>query len=560
MNFPSFPSLWNVFANPFFRRHAVARLRPWTLLAWVFVSQVVTGFAWISAVCLYLRLQDRARFQFDFASPEFQGLMKQHGGNAFLIGWLVVLVIQTVILLFKGTFSVATGVAREANEGMIEAQLLTPTPTGHKVLGQLLGLPILEIVVAAQLTLWAGLSAALGGLSPAMMAKVYLILGTSALLHHGMGLLAGTLIRQKVIAGTISQVAVFLIHFLMPSLGKAGIGLISHLGIVSGISHEIASACPDAFEPHGFISPDLIPRPVELFVWQVSVSGYGWGVMVSLLAFLLTILARRWNDPGSQLLGKIGTPLLAAWVLTLTCGEFLPGFWRGEGILGSQGVTARIIIEDKKGDLQSLLFANAWIASFATLLGIFSLTLAGSLVPSAESRLRFSLSARRTWWSDGRNALPWVLLISLMAAAAWSWVTSVLLRDAPMQGGEAFGWMKILRVTAALVVPSFAFHSLVACRGWGSALMTAFVAWLMPLMASAIGLLLGANPLGWPLWLANFSGLALPAFGTVDERWGQSMSNAQLALYTSLIIHVLATLWCLWTARASRKGEELLPS
>lgn len=545
----AFPSLWNLPANPVFRRHAVSRLRPWRVAVWLVITQVVTAFVWIVMVLGYLHSQSRGALEIDFASPAFQRLLEKHGSNAFLCGWLAVLVIQGILVVLKGTFSVATGVAREANEGMIESQRLAPLPTGHKVVGQLLGLPLLDNLLALLLIPWAIASAWLGGLSPAMMGKVYLIFATSALFHHAVGLVAGTLIRQKILAGTISQVLVILLHFALPFFGGFGIGLISHLGMETAILYEIASATPQMLEPRGFMPPEVIPPPVDFFRWEIAVSGYHWIITVTGLAAILVMLARRWNDQDSQLLGKAGTTVLAIWMLVLTCGELLPGFARGEGLsevfdsdnprLAMRRASANVIP----------LFGLLWMAGFTLVLGLINLLLTATLVPSPEARSRSRHLARVPWWSDGRSAVPWVVVLSLLFAVAWCVVVGTLLRETPAMRGVMLETTDMGWIAASLVVPALAAHSLVLWRGWKVALFAGFTCWVVPLMIACVGVLMSVDPDGWPKWVAGVSGLVLPGYGALGEVGNLPWVNCRPVFHASLTLHALATAFFLFKAR-----------
>jgi hypothetical protein len=550
MTVPDFPSLWNLPANPVFRRHAVSRMRPWRFIVWFVITQVVAAFVWSVLVLAYLQLQGQGRVEIDFASPAFQRLLEKHGTNAFLCGWLGVLVIQGLLVVLKGTFSVATGVAREANEGMIDSERLAPLSTGHKVVGQLLGLPLLENVLAVLLIPWAAASAWLGGLSPVMMGKVYLIFATSALFHHAVGLVAGTLIRQKILAGTISQVSVIVLHFVLPFFGGFGIGLISHLGMEQGILCEIASATPQMLQPKGFCPPEMIRPPIDFFRWEIAVSGYHWIITVTALAALLTMLVRRWNDQESQLLGKAGTALLAAWMLVLTCGELLPGFSRGHGLAdlfgGSRGLELAVSREGYSG---APLLGVLWIAGFALVLGLINLLLTATLVPSSEARARCRHLVRAPWWSDGRSAIVWVVLLSLFSAAAWCLVAGTLLRETPAMRGVDLETTDMAWMAASLLAPALAAHALVLWRGWRVALFAGFALWVVPLMIAVVGVLMSVEPDSWPMWVAGMSGLALPGYGSFGEVAGLPFMNCRAVFHVSLALHAIAAVVFLFNAR-----------
>ena len=531
MNVPDFPSLWNLPANPVFRRHAVSRLRPWRFIVSLVISQVVAAFAWVVAVLIYLQAMGKGRVEFDFGSPAFQRFLEKHDTNAFLCGWLAVLVIQGLLVVLKGTFSVATGVAREANEGMIDSERLAPLTTGHKVIGQLLGLPLLENMLALLLIPWAAASAWLGGLSPVMMAKVYLIFATSALFHHAVGLVAGTLIRQKILAGTISQVLVIVLHFVLPFFGGFGIGLLSHLGMEVAIIYEIASSAPEMIRPKGLFPPEVVAAPVDFFRWEIAVSGYHWIITVTALAALLTMLVRRWNDDGSQLLGKVGTALLAAWMLVLTCGELIPEFRRDHG----QELAKLLSVDSPQ------FAAVVWIAGFALVLGLINLLLTSTLVPTAEARARCRHLVRPPWWNDGKSSLPWVVLLSLFAAVAWCVVVRAILREMPGLEMVEFKLPDMLWVTASLVVSACAAHSLVLWKGWKVATFAGFALWVVPLMIAIVGALMLVPLDGWPLWVAGMSGLVLPGYASMAEVAGIHLADFRAAFHVSLALHAIAT-------------------
>jgi hypothetical protein len=552
MNPPGFPSLWNLAANPVFRRHAVSRLRPWRFVVWLVVTQVIAAFLWTVAVLAYLQVQHQGNLVVDFTSAEFHRAIERHGTSAFLCGWFAILVLQGLLVVMKGTFSVATGVAREANEGMIESQRLVPLPTGHKVAGQLLGLPLLENLLALLLLPWALASAWLGDLPLAMMGKVYLVFATSALFHHAVGLGAGTLIRQKILAGTISQVLVILLHFMLPFFGGFGIGIISHLGMETAILHEIVSATPDILQPRGFYPPDAIPLPVDFFRWEIGVSGYHWIITVAALAALLAMLRRRWNDHESQMLGKAGTTLLAAGMLVLTCGELIPGFTRGDGLDTLLDRRSTGILIRSAGAESIVLLGQLWSCAFVLVLGLINLLLTSTLTPSPEARARSRHRPGEPWWSDGRSALPWVALLSLMAAAAWCLVVHALLRHTPAMERVPLGAAEAAWIAAALVVPALTAHSLVLWRGWKVALFAAFALWLVPLMVAFVGVLVSPSPDGWPKWVAGISGLVLPGYASLAEVGGPPGFQVTAVFRASLFLHAAACAVFLVMARLRR--------
>lgn len=539
-----YPSLWNVFANPMFRRYAASRLRPMRVLSWLFITQVLVGFLWITTVLAYFRTKSFGGFHVDFQAPAFQALLRDHGASASLIGWSAVLIVQGLLVIMKGTFSVAVGVAREANEGMIESQRLTPLPIAHKVVGQLLGLPLLETVVAASLLPWSLLSWWLGGLSASMMVKVYVLLATSAVFHHSIGLVAGTVIRQKILAGTISQMLVVALHFILPLFRGVGIGMISYLGVEAAIQHEIVVNTPQAMMPHGILSDRWIHSPVRFFQWDVELPGYHWLLTVSALAFLIAILVRRWRDENAQLLGKVGTTLVVVWLLTLTSGELLPN-------LAQQGMDS-VLPNNRRMHMigqipEAMLVAGVlWMMGFGALLGLLNLLFVSSITPSPEARVRVMRQRvhggekQAGWLADGRDALLWVVALSLLMAVAWSQLTQGMLHAPDVAKGHSLSAGSILWLMASLVVPACVWHALALWRGWKQTLLIGFAVWVIPLMIVTIGGLMSANLNTWPKWVGGLSGLTLPAYALSSELDLLQGYDFRLVFHVSLAMHAVA--------------------
>jgi hypothetical protein len=540
MNHRSEPSLWNLPANPLFRRYAAARLRIVRLIVWVILSQVITGFLWALAVLIYLISMNPAQISFELGTPAFDSLLEEHGQIAFLIGWMMVLIVQGVIVIMKGTFSVATGAARESNEGMMDGIHLTPLSTSRKIVGQLLGLPILENLIAIQLLPWVGLSAVLGGLPLEMIGKVYLLFASSALFHHAIGLVAGTIIRQKILAGTLAQLCVILLHFVLPTFGKFGIGVISHLGVEPAIYHTIVRAVPSVTKPEFFQSNEELSSTVSFFRWEFLIPGYHWVITISALAILVVILARRWNDRRSLLLGKVGVAVSVCWILTLTCGELLPKF---EG--GNIPVEFAGRVPGEVGQM--------WVLGFGMMLGILNLVFVSLLVPSREARIRVE---NERWWGDGRDALPWVLGISLMSIVAWC----LLIRA--MNSGD-FGSMPleftdVFVLSCSIMIPAVSWYAFVLWQGWKRALCIGFIVGVLPLMISILGALVSASPDGWPKWFGGASLLVMPGYAAA---WRMpSMTNLHFGsvFLTSALCYTVATVFISRSARLLAQPRRFL--
>ncbi len=294
MNAPHCPPWWQIWSNPILRRYATARLRLLPVAAWSLIVQPLAAFLWLAIYFSFEKRTDQS--------------------HAALAAWIPILVLQGLIWLLKGTFSVAVGIAREGAEGLSETQRLTPLSSWHKVVGYLFGLPILETTLVASLLPWTVVSMVLGHIPWAVVCRVHLLLVTSAVLHHSIGLMAGTVIQQKIVAGTVSQLLVITLHFIVPLFSRFGLGPLGHLGVERAISAELLPL-------QGIATP---PSTVRFFDYHLSLTGYTWTVMSVLIAFLLQVIWRRWQRADAHLLSKPQALMFSAWIIVMSLGETIP--------------------------------------------------------------------------------------------------------------------------------------------------------------------------------------------------------------------------------------------
>ena len=120
---------WQIWSNPIFKRYTRSRLRPAPLITWIVIVLTLTATLF---------------FLFYYAS-EYR--LKGSPSAAAQDACIPVLFIQMLILLFMGTGSVAGGISREAADGMVDYQRLTPMTPLSKIMGYLFGLPVREYVL-----------------------------------------------------------------------------------------------------------------------------------------------------------------------------------------------------------------------------------------------------------------------------------------------------------------------------------------------------------------------------------------------------------------------------
>lgn len=544
------PPWWQVWSNPIVRRYATARLRLLRLAAWSLVVQPLAAFLWL---VVYFSTKHTV-------TP----------AHAALNAWTPILILQGLLWLVKGTFSVAVGIAREGAEGLSDTQRLTPLGPWHKVLGYLCGLPILETVLVASLLPWTVVSVVLGHVPPTVVFRVHLLLATSAVLHHSIGLVAGTVIRQKIVAGTVSQVLVILLHFVVPLFSRFGLGPLGHLGVERAIASELL-ALQDVRIRTAVAQPLSRAR---FFDYEVTATGYAWVIMAVLGLFLLQILRRRWQRADSHLFSKPLALAFSAWIIVMTLGETFPLLRDGTLFdLGNRLVTRGThgrnvaIGETAMSALTQGLIPVGWAGAFGGVALLSAMILAAIITPTLERHLRARRAARNgaahrpPWTSDAASAVWWTAALGLLALAGWVALVEQLF-DTPLLhlAMRPGAWLPI-NLGLGLMIPLLTWAILLEWRGIKAACLGAFVLWIIPVMVSVVGLLSGSTTLeGWPRWWLALSGLTLPFYSM-----GQSVSGiAQVGGYlqelrapwiASLCIHaILAGGMFICLRRAQRLG------
>ncbi len=495
MNAMQSAPLWQIWRNPIVRRYATARLRPLRVAAWSFVVQPLAAFLWLVVYFAAGKEVDNA--------------------HAALAAWTPILILQGLIWLLKGTFSVAVGIAREGAEGLTETQRLTPLGAWHKVVGYLFGLPILETTLVASLLPWTVVSIVLGHVPLAVVFRVYLLLATSAVLHHCIGLVAGTVIRQKIVAGTVSQVLVISLHSVIPLLSRFGLGPLGHLGVERSISAELLPL-------HGLPNPFAT---VRFFDYDLSLTGYSWVVMSVLIAFLLQILYRRWRRADAHLFSKPIALAFSAWIIVMSLGETFPLLRDGTLFRWGNQIIARNsrghdlrMAEPAMAAMTQGLIPVAWAGAFGCVALLVAMILGAIITPTLEQHggarraRQDDPSLRLPWTSDARSALAWTGVLGLMALAGWAVLVKRLL-DTPLLNLVLHPTPELPFVLGAgFLIPLLTWAILLEWRGLKVACLGAFVLWIVPVMVGIVGILAGSEPLHWPKWWLGFSGFALPFY------------------------------------------------
>lgn len=544
------PSNWNLFANPVFRRYAVSSLRPLRLVVAIIITQTLAAFSWLMGFYGYALMQQAAEQSDSISVEQINELLKANAQPAAVTAWIPIFLLQALLSYIGGTARVATGVAAESQTGMMDALRLTPIRPFAKLSGQLLGLPIHTTVLSLLLMPWALLSAWVGDIPVDILFRVYLIFWTGAIMHHALGLAAGTFIRQKVLAGTLSQVSIMVLNFVIPGMGFAGLGMLGHFSLFTAIKGE--------FLPLFSASGQTITESrVGFFDLSVSTSGYHWLVTLLALGFLALALHRRWIDSTSQLFGKIGTVLLASSILFFTCGEMLPQITASAEAAQAEAVSSgpKVLFDvqlsemsSNRGDANDELTHDLSLASIAFIFGLLLLVLTGSLAPSDWARVRARRQGPVPLWDDGRAAWGWIAAIALLATGAWAFLAGAGADATATIGKPSF--TLVCRLAAALLLLCFVAQSVLLNVGWKGLLLGLFLAGLVPYLLFFVIALTTLQP--YPGIMA-ISPLSLPVLAVSP---GYMLFGFAFGLHLTLFIVFQGRL----IRRDRKRGEATPPS
>lgn len=467
----------NVTTNPVFRRYAVTALRPAPLLIGILVTQILAACSW---ALTFLMVNLVRQPEGEVGNLDALWDMSQSDlGIASVSAWIPILILQFFLSYLGGTAKVALGVANDTQWGMTDSFRLTPLSSSEKLVGQLLGLPLFTSILSLLLLPWAILSVLVGGVSWEPFFRVYLLFLTGALMHHALGLTTATLIRQKILAGTLSQFSTVALHLMLPGVSGFGIGVFGYLSFPGAVGADFASLL-------GWDADFLPTSRIRFFHQTVSAAGYHWTVTLLVLLFLLLASYRRWANADSQLFGKLGTVLFTVFLFIFSCGELVPMLdseLRGDLLLTTLVSESELSYEQAQEGEGAL--SRLSLGSYASGFGICVLILAGIMTPSRQARQRFeSLGKRLPPWDDSRPSWLWIAGVALLGAVAWAYLAVGVSKQ--LDSEFSLSLATFLRLTCAFLTIAFLSYTFLLCYGWKPFFLAVFLFGVVPLMISPI--------------------------------------------------------------------------
>jgi hypothetical protein len=476
--------------------------------------------------------------------------------------FIPILVFQGILLLLTGTGAVTASLVQEEEEGMIEFQRLTPLPPAWKMVGYLFGLPVREYVLFALTLPFTLICLRMGELRVEVLAKVYGVLFSSAILYHLTGYCAGFVIRTRRLGARIVQAAVIVLYLVLPQLSNFGYIVFEHLTVRPVFREQLSLPLRQSFAPQ-------LPRDektevafygLELpqFVFSLTIQG-------ALILVFLSMIRRKWIDAGRHPIGK-GTALgLLAGTSAVVLGNLLPLIEDGRvfpsTMMKSTGPGITRVLLRSLVPRSSAAEAGLLVGLLSMVLLLLGMFLLLQILPTRAEAIRgwrraARLGRKRLFWrGDEASALPWAVASGLVAGGA-VWIFGRDLGHSRWLEGKNFAFEMVPWVA---MLPVFAFIALVAAtEAWErkGTFVVLMGFWIVPAL---IMLVLGAASdqgaaLGF--YLGALSPLSAPfcAMAATDAQWAQAGIHGHVAFFGGLAVQAVVAIYALrgWT-RERRK-------
>lgn len=397
---------WKFWANPIFHRYRRSRLRPQALFTSVLIIVLLSGF-------LFFIIRTASMYRGNMLPTD-----------AERTPLLALLALQGFILFFMGVGQSVGGIISEADEGVIDYQRLQPMSPLAKVIGFWLGLPVREWTMFASTLPFTAWGLWQGQVPFRAWASVYVVLISSALMYHVTAMTAGTVIKNRRAATLSSMFVMAMLYTVMPQVAKAGLIFFDYLTLWPVLNENIQHFLPRDVGSAAKLMNMLNPQ-VKFYGLAFDNIVFTFICQGGIMLTFATMVWRRWRQVESHLLGKTWATGLFAWMQVLLLGNALPLIESGL-IFPSVSLRGRLggLYEDKINPTLAEGIAMTGLYGLVSLLLLLVLTFL--ITPSQDTQWRGLRRAKKLVlprvprFSDAASSLPFVVMMTLIAAAAWT--------------------------------------------------------------------------------------------------------------------------------------------
>ncbi|MFT4638164.1 MAG: hypothetical protein ACI8T1_001482 [Verrucomicrobiales bacterium] len=485
---------WEIWANPILKRYCRSRLRKKHLIPWGLIVLIATLFI----VFLLFTVSKRA--------PDYEW---SDGARLALVPLVI---LQMFLLMLLGTGAVAAGIARESIDGMIDYQRLTPMTPLAKIVGYLFGLPVREYVLTAitlPFVLYCGYQ---GGILLEPAIKFYGVFLCAVILYHLTGLVAGSVVKRKFLAGRTAQFLIVLLYLVLPRFAALGFIFLVYLTVLPAWSEQ---ALP-------FVGSDRIDRilpgvggNVPWFNWEFSPTAFSLIIQGALIVVLVVILARKWRDPEAHIFGHEFSIVVFSGVLALVLGNALPLIADGSFFNEGKTMMRRAPREFRDEPYGWITIGLIGLATFFTIFLFMQL-----IVPTRHEALRGFRRAvklgrsRVASFSDDNSSLGFAVALLVIGTCGWNLFSSSVFAAEPFSRVKVSNWQWIAQ-SVAICLPLLAFQLVLEWRGWRTALLLVLFLWVVPPLAAIIMAASGRLET-LAFYTASVSGPLMPVFSVAQ--------------------------------------------
>jgi hypothetical protein len=514
---------WQLWKNPIFLRYCRARLRPVGLGVSCLISLLVTGFLF-----QIIRTVSDNRSELSAVDVERTPLV-------------TLLVLQAVILFVFGTAQASGGMTSERDEGVIDYQRLLPMTPASKVIGYLFGLPVRETVmflVTLPFTLWCFIR---GEVHLSVMASIYGVMFSTALLYHLTGLLTGTVVKNRRWAFLTSIGIIFALYTVIPQAAKFGLVYFKYLTIIPTVEDAL---------------PHLMPRNIgaaletgrrlfseaRFFNLDFPEAVFTWFSQSCLIITFFVMLCRRWRDANAHLCGKLWAAGFFLWVQILLLGNALPLIDSGK-IFPTQQFSRYSYLMQGRSWHPEKWEAMAMILVYGMLMLIMLWVMSALVTPGYETivngwrRARKQGRVRLPFLADESNSTLWVLVMTVIGGAGWFLFAHMIIESrwfpghfAPLEDGV---WLILAIVTCGLL-----HHLVLEAKGARVLFLAIIFIAVVPLMLAAIMMSNSDRLQPLAVCIGGISPLSLPAL--------TALRHLSIGEMPWMIERALPAFWAFW--------------
>jgi hypothetical protein len=473
-----------------------------------------------------------------------------------------IIVIQGIILMMFGTGAVASGIAQERDDRLIDYQRMTPMSPTSKIIGYMFGLPAREYFLFALTLPFLVVAVWVSHFSLLTLAHFYMVFFTSVWVYHMTGLVAGMLSSKPRFASILSMGIVMALYFVLPNLSRFGITYFEFLTIRPTFFGLLQQELPEGAAQ---VAPQLAAidtfRDIPFFGFFLHPTVYTMLVQGFLLSVMFVVVHRKWKNQTNHPLSKVQALVVYTGVL----GFLLASVW---SLITLSEVRHEIF--DPFSNMPSLQEAQTLLILLIIYLSLsgaaFFLVIMGvtpSRTRAIEGLRRARKHGRRRIGVNEDSASSFLLACIMIVMTGISLVTMIVLAR---RTGEFFTQApSISSVIGLLAIGTFIglfIHGLRERCGALVFLISTFLFWIVPLFvmtilfsayrADVVGTFVGLPCPPVSIWLAVATMLesATTTTGTHPEmftpdqlQWHYAFIAVSLSLYGVLAVGVQLELW-----------------